>query len=368
MDVTNLTGLLLGQVGLRPERCTRHISPRSTCRRCTEICPLGGIRLAEKGIKIIECNRCGLCTAVCPTEALQDPERTPAFFLARGRENMQLYGQAIFACLQIGKEQKAQDNWILVPCLAVVAPEVMLALAAEGEVVFYWEEAKCTGCQLTKGKKIFQDNFFLACEMAAALGFPVERVTINSEIPIIQPKRTRQAPVQAAMGRREFFASIMRGLRLDSSKKEESRPAQPFSRRAILREIWTKFYFFRPSREEGALWPQAGLKVVGPCYLCNVCSRLCPEGALILTGEELLFQPSLCSGCGLCLEVCIHQSLSWGEKVSLKMVAAQEKQQLTAAVSHRCPSCGNEYRASPRAELCVRCWFSQTLGKPATLA
>lgn len=366
MDVTNLTGLLLGQVGLRSERCTRHISPRSTCRRCIEICPLKGIRATEKGVKIIECNRCGLCTAVCPTEALQDPERTPAFFLARGRENLQLYGQAVFACLQNGKEQKGQGNWILVPCLAVVAPEVIVALAAEGRVVFYWEETKCSGCQLAKGKKIFQDNFFLAREMAVALGLPEERVIIKPEIPVIQPKRTRQAPVQAAMGRREFFASIMRGLKLGSSKKEESRPAQPFSRRAILREIWTKFYSSMPSLEEKALWPQAGLKVVGPCYLCNVCSRLCPEGALISTGEELLFQPSLCTGCGLCLEVCVHQSLSWGEKVSLKMVAAQEKQQLIAAVSHRCPSCSEEYRASPQAELCMRCWFNKTLGEPTS--
>ncbi|GFN23411.1 DUF362 domain-containing protein [Thermanaeromonas sp. C210] len=355
MDVAGLTGFLLGKVGVHAERCVRRFSPRATCRRCLEACPVDAVKLTGEGVKIGECNRCGLCTAVCPTEALQDPERTPAFFLARGREILQTYGQVGFVCFPRGKEARMGSHLIGVTCLGGIPVEVVVALATEGKVVFSRQGQECTSCPLARGGEIWEELLALARQMIACLGLPEDRITFLNEAPPAAPAEyRREGEGRAAMGRREFFAALVRGLGLKGASQVSDRPGMPASRRAILQEVWST----RASAEKKELWPQPGLKLAGPCYLCNICSRLCPQEALVLKGDELLFQPSLCTACGLCIDVCLHGSLAWGEKVSLKEVSSAERKRLATAVTLQCSRCGQEFRASPQTDLCLRCRFS----------
>ncbi|MGI9951877.1 4Fe-4S binding protein [Moorellaceae bacterium AZ2] len=262
MDVTGWTCLLLGKVGLHAERCVRRLSPRATCRRCIEACPLEAIKVAGEGLKIGECNRCGLCTVVCPTEALQDPEKIPDFYLARGREVLQAYEQVVFTCGPARKEFRGRDHLLTVTCLGAVPLEVMVALATEGKVIFFRQGQACTSCPLAPGGKIFEEHLELAHGMIAALGLPENRITLENKIPPAAPLESRRdREGQAAMGRREFFAALVRGLKLKSSSEGSNRPALPSSRRDILQEVWTRL----DSAEKEVPWPQPGRKLAGPC-------------------------------------------------------------------------------------------------------
>jgi len=355
MDVTGLTGLLLGKVGVHAEHCVRRLSPRATCRRCLEACPLDAVKLTQAGVIIGECNRCGVCTAVCPTEALQDPERTPAYFLARGREILQTYEQVGFVCSPPGKEARSGSHVITATCLGAIPVEVVVALATEGTVVFSRQGRECTSCPLARGGEIWGKHSALARQMVAVLGLPEDRIAFRNNIPPAAPAERRgKVEGRAAMGRREFLASMVRGLRLRGPAEGPERPGMSASRRAILQEVWNT----RTSGGKDGPWPQPGLELAGPCYLCNICSRLCPQKALILKGDELFFHPSLCTGCGLCIDVCLHGGLAWGENMSLKEVSSAERKRLAAAVTVRCSRCGEEFRASPQTDLCLRCRFA----------
>ena len=46
------------------------------------------------------------------------------------------------------------------------------------------------------------------------------------------------------------------------------------------------------------------------CCLCHDCVETCPEGALLVTDEQLLvWDKSKCCGCESCCNVCINDAL-----------------------------------------------------------
>lgn len=363
MDVRELASFLVGKVALRKELCVRSLSPRASCQRCAESCPLGNIEIKEEGPQIADCNRCGLCVVACPTGALKDPERSPAFFLARGREILKHYEEIVFFCLRSlpRVRQERAVNLVFVPCLGTLFPEVLLALAIEGKVLLMHPQEGCAGCTLEKGRGIYENTYFLVSRMLEALEFSPERIRLASEVPLPRVKPVHSGPVEAAMGRREFFAALFRGLKRGAKEEKVEKVKMPASRREILYQVLDNLEKSGKSFRKDKDWPQAGLKVVGPCYFCNVCSRLCPTGALTLGEKELLFSPALCLSCGLCIDVCLHRSLSWGDKISLNSLLMREKQELTIAEDKECISCGEKFSGNIHARLCLRCLIQKGL-------
>src|SRR3954452_19401237 len=56
---------------VEPNLCTHLISPKSTCHSCVKHCPTKSISFTKKQINIDEnCLECGICSTVCPTNAL----------------------------------------------------------------------------------------------------------------------------------------------------------------------------------------------------------------------------------------------------------------------------------------------------------
>ncbi|WP_297202551.1 DUF362 domain-containing protein [Thermanaeromonas sp.] len=363
MDVREFASFLVGKVTLRKELCVRSLSPRASCRRCVESCPLDSIEITEKGPQIADCNRCGLCAAACPTGALKDPERTPAFFLARGREILKHYEEVIFFCLRLPPRirQDKTPNAVFVPCLGALIPEVLLALATEGKVLLVLPREGCAGCALEKGRSIYENTLFLVNKMLEALQFSPERIRVTSEVPPLRVKSLSKASGEAAMGRREFFAALFRGINRGVIQENSGQGNIPASRRQILDQVLEDVEKAKGSLRKDKDWPQAGLKVAGPCYFCNVCSRLCPTGALTLQEEKLLFSPALCLSCGLCIDVCLHGSLSWGDKISLNSLVTKERQELTIAGIRECVNCGEKFSGNTYARLCLRCLLQKGL-------
>lgn len=363
---TALTGL--GQVCLQGDTCIRVKSPRATCRRCQEVCPVKGVDLDNGRPWIKDCQRCGLCAVACPTGALEDPERTHSFFLARGRESIAATGKALFTCTR-GLADHRRDGWIMTSCLGAVAPEVILALAVRGQVGFRYLPEECAGCPWgEQGERLFRSSFAWAQQALRAMGLPGERLIRGGYLkpaPAHGGATGRAGgPVPAVMGRREFFRSLVRKIKIPGV---EITPLSPASQAVNAR---SRVLILQQALEEArpaggypatARLPLASLKITGPCYLCNICSRLCPAGALELAEGELRFNPSRCNHCGLCLAVCPQHSLAWGENLSLEDLATRATCTLAINTEHRCAICGEIFRAGATARECLRCTLSREL-------
>ena len=67
----NVLDKKMTSLSVEPNLCTHLISPKSTCHSCVEHCPTKSISFTKKKIEIDEnCLECGLCSTVCPTNAL----------------------------------------------------------------------------------------------------------------------------------------------------------------------------------------------------------------------------------------------------------------------------------------------------------
>lgn len=357
---------------LQVDACIRGKSPWVNCHNCQDVCPVEGIDLGTGRLDIKECQRCGLCAVACPAGALEDPERTHSFFLARGWEAIAASGQAIFACNR-SREEKRGDDLIRAACLGAVAPEVMIALAARGKVVFLYRAEECAACPWEqKGVRIFRASLEQAQKTLAAMNLPAgrlgQRATLSPASSGSPAGGKTTAPAPAAMGRREFFRSLIRGIRIpgvDTTPAPAKTTSLVSQRRAlILRRA------LQEARPEGgypteATLPLPSLELTGPCYLCNICSRLCPSGALELDGGELKYTPARCNHCNLCLAVCPQHSLGRGADLTLEALVNASTITIATAIDHTCPGCGETFQASGMATECLRCLFSHNMAGPA---
>jgi len=42
---------------------------------------------------------------------------------------------------------------------------------------------------------------------------------------------------------------------------------------------------------------------------CGDCKNVCPESAAIVPGDVYRIDPDVCTGCGLCVEICMTSSI-----------------------------------------------------------
>jgi ferredoxin len=356
----------LGQVRLRAGTCIRGISPWVKCRRCQEACPVNGIDLESGQPVVKECQRCGLCAVACPAGALEDPERTHSFFLARGREIIASAGQVIFTCNRSRADKSGKDI-ITVPCLGAVAREVIVALAVRGRVIFHFLREQCRACPWgEKGEWIFLLSFDWAQKTLAAMGVSEERLVKTAVPTAVTPGKPAggKTPEAAAMGRREFFRSLIRGIKIPGTAP--STPPVVATALASRRRAFILQEALREAEPDegypaGAVLPLPSLELAGPCYLCNICSRLCPTGALDMEEEVLKYTPASCNYCDLCLAVCPQHSLVRGKNITLSMMAGASSLTLAAGNTYTCQGCGEIFRAGAGVTMCLRCYLARNL-------
>jgi ferredoxin len=80
------------------------------------------------------------------------------------------------------------------------------------------------------------------------------------------------------------------------------------------------------------------------CTLCEVCTSVCPVGALMLQTDgdlKLGFTPTLCTGCNLCTDGCPEQAITLMESVVLPE-ALQPRIMKAGGRVQRCKHCNAE--------------------------
>ncbi|MEX2528575.1 MAG: 4Fe-4S dicluster domain-containing protein [Gemmatimonadota bacterium] len=280
--------------------CAAGEDGKTGCRRCVESCPYLAMRpLATPEGTVIHidaglCRRCGACTGVCPTGAL---ERS---FLPDG-ELMELLDEAISG-----------------------SPVAPLLVLAGGEQVTHLDMDKPSHppvCVPVPSLLLLNENHFLQAGRLGAAGIAVvggpfshhgapslveDALSLSESLGGVPTCYVEARDAAQVAGELLAFANSLPTP--TSALKSASAPQG--RRREQLAALLDGATAATTSAPEAA-FGQVSVQAEG-CTLCGACSRSCPTDALGYDARNgtLNFEPVACVGCGLCQEACPEQVLT----------------------------------------------------------
>ena len=248
-----------------------------TCNRCQEICPQQAIHNRE--IDRDKCDNCGLCTAVCPTGAIQSDTDYDAVLTAVKNLSPQ-----VLMCKKVSPQA--------MPCLGALNRRLLWALAEKKELAI--DTSRCRQCKPAVADWLADEIKACNTALQAANKPPIKLVHVKESAPAKEP-----------VARRSFFRSLFHAA---SETAAEIAAAQANRQYAFDPVIWLSKQNTTPNE----LFPQ--LSLTQSCTACGLCHMLCPEKALIVRQENnepaLDFNPLKCTGCGLCVNNCPQTALT----------------------------------------------------------
>ncbi len=366
MGVFNLEKLALlvssrmGPLLVDHQRCSRVRSPLSKCSYCIDICPVNALSFSHDGIEInADCLECGLCAGVCPTGALGIQEPTELALLDKVAIIGEREGTPVIGCRP---QQDLNPKGILIPCLGSLSWELLLTLDSGSFPVYIVQsKEKCSECPVKGGGEQFLEQLKTSRELLTLLDMPKGAIQVLAKAP--QLKALKKADIQDP-SRRAFFRSVFTGAKqvprtmlnavLEEPKAEER------GIKAAKGTDTTRLYLLKRSLSGKSAQIKdfetlKQIELASTCYFCKACSILCPLGAIKQTAEnQLVLDTGKCTGCNLCVDVCMHKSLTLGPG-NLSQVCREEKVVLAQGVQAKCQECGQKMISSEPKEICFIC-------------
>ncbi|WP_248278396.1 4Fe-4S binding protein [Bacillus sp. DNRA2] len=263
------------------DRCSRQVSPKSTCTTCLEHCDVEALSLMNNKIVIdaSRCDSCGECITSCPVSAVKGnvPNRTV--------KNGLLYYEPHY-------------------CPTVKELLVFKKRGVKGIAVpSGWDDSQWEKC-------VAEANQWLA--------------KLSMEPLIIEEAAAVADPV---MSRRELFLS---------ARKKSEHVAKELAP-AVWRQnpnAWSLPHHFKDVQ-----FYEVSLDME-KCSLCQGCFKLCQQDVFTLGEGELVIDHQKCTNCRLCVDVCPEDAVAVMEKVGVKSVAT-----VVAIEEHVCGRCKQSYVA-----------------------
>ncbi|MDZ7779801.1 MAG: 4Fe-4S binding protein [Gemmatimonadota bacterium] len=300
------------------------------CRRCVESCPYLAMRpLATPEGTVIHidgglCQRCGACTGVCPTGALERAFLPDDELIGLLEEAVTEAPTAPLLVLA-GTEHDAALGAFVPPSGPVARVTIPSLLILNENHFLHAARLGVAGIAVVGGPlshhgspALIEDALGLSealggpptryVEARAAAQIAIELTAFADSLPIRNPP---PEPALAPRGRRrEQLAALVQGSTVPSAPVPE------------------------------AAFGRVSIQADG-CTLCGACSRSCPTDALSFHPAQgsLTFEPIACVGCGLCEAACPEQvlTLTPGLPVGVDLLAPQTLVEDTVAA---CVSCG----------------------------
>lgn len=324
---------------------------KSSCTACMDACPVDAIDIEEFCIEIKDsCRKCGLCAAVCPTEAFVSPRIQPKKLYDAIAGAAAAYESAYVTCTR-ALRRLPRENEVVVACIGDVTPEVWFSVLADyPNVSVYLPLDICENCKNTTGEEILGNAIATAEEWAGAgLGLEVDAKALTC---------TKRREFE----RKEFMDNIMRTTGLAVSKlnpataavtsvaqrlKDHSQKISALEktlknacgtttqkRRRILtqgRQLMLSTLQSYPELAENiqVKTPECDFS---KCTLCGECVKICPTHATDLVGAgRFAVEPTYCIGCGLCAEACEDHALTMVEHDARDLVVPDPEAEKKAA-------------------------------------
>ncbi|HHX50177.1 MAG TPA: 4Fe-4S dicluster domain-containing protein [Clostridia bacterium] len=223
-------------------------------------------------------------------------------------------------------------------------------------------EKNCSTCPVTGGGDVYIDRLKEVRSFGDRLGLDCLSIKNVGKVPSLISTRKVS---HSGLGRRAFFRSMWGGARkvplmaleslLNTGPEQEQGitelPGLTVDRLEFLKRA------LAPVNSDVQLTFLQQPFLQQTCHYCRACVVLCPVGALKCeVGDDyrLLLHQDLCTGCGLCTQVCYHQSLG----LAPATVAGMKKEEpLVLALGRKksCSTCGQEMIVSGPVEECFIC-------------
>ncbi len=314
--------------------CLRCKHEGSSCRACTNACPVNAIEFEDGAIEIMDtCRKCGLCVAACPTEAFNTQRLQPKKLYDEVAKAAAAYETAYVTCTRALK-RLPRDNEVVVACVGDITAETWFSILADyPNVSVYLPLDSCEGCRNAQGEELLGEAIATAEEwLGAGMGLEVEASALTCV------KRRE-------FERKEYMDKIMRTTGLTVSKlnpataavttvaqrlrdhtKKLSAIERTLSaatgtttqrRRRVLTQSRQLLLSVLQSRPELA----ENIRVQVPecdfakCTMCGDCVEACPLRACdLVDAGRFALEATYCVGCGLCAEVCEPRALTMVER------------------------------------------------------
>jgi ferredoxin len=280
--------------------CTRHRSPRSTCKKCWDVCEEEAITFVKDKpvISSEKCVECGNCISVCPVQAVAGifPKRSVA------------------------------DNKLVADSCPIPTVKELLVLHKKGVKGLVSEDT----ANLERWKPVLEEVNLMLEQM-------------DKELFTISTQKLQEVE-EEVYSRRELF----------SLWKKESQ--------SIMKQVApAKWRFNHQHLDLSKYYPDYQFAKISidpnKCILCKACEFLCEKKCLKIGEENFTVTAQTCSSCQLCVDVCAEKAIT----IEVEISAAQEIQY--PIYKKTCTACNQSYDTlQEHDEKCAMCTKREELG------
>ena len=321
------------------------------CTKCTDYCPVDALRLWDKKKKDIEvfetkCVSCGICEAVCPTNAIEVHNlnnnliqesfsemisNTDSGVIVIASCNVKLYKMLLEEAKDIISGKKVFN--LPLECVGRMDPILnlsLLKLGAKGIILL-----DCEGkCPYKINRPLIKENAEGTRRLLESFKKEAEKIQIVS------------------MEKSDWREQLKKSIEKIEETEDFDYETQPilFEKGDLKFKYFTAIYSkYLDTIPEGSHLGE----IYGPinilvdtqkCTMCNACVVNCPSQALIMKNEgdkaRLLFIPANCVACKNCIEVCPENAMSYKDAVDIKKIVTIEEVQLKEDELAKCKNCG----------------------------
>lgn len=329
------------------------------CLRCFDQCPASALELTESGPKVgAGCVSCGQCAKVCPTGAIS--------FHAFEAPALPDADAIRIDCWRVRLDE-AECATARVPCLGGLSVADLLDVVRRSwpRPVTLVDRGQCATCH-AHGRDDFPARATLdsACAILLRMGWAVDQLPQVEVDPLPVGCMFERIPHRDSaqpLSRRTFFGEI--ASRIASDADESGGCPDRIPRRSIghaqapglvpkrqrLLGVVAGLSRITGRSVPAELFPRASVSEA--CANHNVCSAVCPTGALNLYTENsvcgIQFTPENCIECGACEKTCPENAIKIVAGAAGPFRPGNER--LTAFSIVVCTRCGDEFVPPPAA-------------------
>lgn len=290
-------------------RCMRMRFDQNECSRCTSNCRLKAITLGDDiAIDADKCTSCMVCVSECPSDCFEIKDHDFFSLLSKLRKIQHLVPYPVLGCKSADKTDAHEKT----ACLGYLSDEHLLALNVFMDKPVLINLTACAECENYFIVEILKEHM---ADIKEATGTDVSEKVVPVE------NKSALHFESISYDRRAFFKALKNITFIHASEIFAGSDAgddqsYSFKKLPVKRKILNAVLKSGPDKEQAEIMLREyafSVTVNESCDNCFSCVGMCPAGALKShrdeSGDSLLFNSSMCSGCGLCRDFCLNESI-----------------------------------------------------------
>jgi ferredoxin len=283
---------------------------KNECNVCISNCHADALIFGDDiAIDADKCTLCMVCVSECPADCFDIKGEDFFAVLARLRKVQNSVAYPVLGCKGISNID-AHEKMV---CLGVLSEEHLMAIKVFIDKPVLLNLTSCHECK----------NSFVVDAIKERISAIKENVELDVSDKVLLVERKADLKFEEVSYDRRGFFSAMKNLTflkasdLFETDKEDIIHAYSQKKLPLKRDIFNTI--IKRIKDEGIrerlLQEYAFTIIAGDsCDNCFACIGMCPTGALKIKSDDsglgLLFNSSMCSGCGLCRDFCMNEAIT----------------------------------------------------------